>query len=90
MSYKLGVSKNLDSLKYNKIKIGPISLATQHTTGVVTGIAHNITSSKQRLSAPIRLFPKLLVVSTDYLKDVYGFVASVSEIGYLQFPLHVE
>ena len=69
MSCKLGVSKNLDSLKYNKIKIGPISLTTQHTTGVVTGIAHNITSSKQRLSAPIRLFPKLLVVSTDFLSE---------------------
>lgn len=69
MSYKLGVSKNLDSQKYNKINIGPISLATQHTTGTVTGIAHNITSSKQRLSAPIRLFPKLLVVSTDFLSE---------------------
>lgn len=69
MSYKLGVSKNLDSQKYNKITIGPISLATQHTTGMVTGIAHNITSSKQRLSAPIRLFPKLLVVSTDFLSE---------------------
>lgn len=69
MSYKLGVSKDLDSQKYHKISIGPISLATQQTTGTATGIAHNITSSKQRLSAPIRLFPKLLVVSTDFLSE---------------------
>ena len=69
MSYKLGVSKDLNSQKYNKITIGPISLATQFTTGTATGIAHNITSSKQRLSTPIRLFPKLLVVSTDFLSE---------------------
>ena len=69
MSYKLGVSKNLSSQKYNKITIGPISLATQLTTGTSTGIANNITSGKQRLSAPIRLFPKLLVVSTDFLSE---------------------
>ena len=69
MSYKLGTNKNLNSQKYNKITIGPISLATHRTAGVATGIAHNIISSKQRLSAPIRLFPKLLVISTDFLSE---------------------
>ena len=69
MSYKLGVNKQLATQKYNKITIGPISLATQLTAGSATGISHNITSSKQRLSAPIRLFPKLLVISTDFLSE---------------------
>ena len=67
MSYKLGSSKNLDTQKYNKITIGPISLATERLD--TTGITFNITSSKQELSAPIRLCPKLLVVSCDFLSE---------------------
>ena len=69
MSYKLGVSKNLDTQKYNKISIGPISMATKFFDTATTGISFNIKSDKQRLSAPIRLIPKLLVVSTDFLSE---------------------
>ena len=67
MSYKLGSSKNLNTQKYNKITVGPISLATERLD--TTGITFNITSSKQELSAPIRLCPKLLVVSCDFLSE---------------------
>lgn len=67
MSYKLGSSKNQTTQKYNKISIGPISLATEHLD--VTGITSNITSTKQELSGPIRLFPKLLVISCDFLSE---------------------
>ena len=67
MSYKLGVSKDPTSQKYNKITIGPLSLATKFLEP--TGITFNIKGAKQRLSTPIRLFPKLLVVSTDFLSE---------------------
>ena len=68
MSYKLGSSKNLETQKYNKISIGPISLATEYLNND-TGITFNITSEKQKLSAPVRLLPKLLIVSCDFLSE---------------------
>ena len=67
MSYKLGSSKNLDTQKYNKISVGPISLATERLD--TAGITYNIISAKQELSGPIRLFPKLLVISCDFLSE---------------------
>ena len=67
MSYKLGSSKNLDTQKYNKISVGPISLGNQFVD--TPGITYNITSSRQELSGPIRLFPKLLVISSDFLSE---------------------
>ena len=44
-------------------------MATKFFDTATTGISFNIKSHKQRLSAPIRLIPKLLVVSTDFLSE---------------------
>ena len=67
LSYKLGSSRDLTTQKYNMIRIGPVSLADQNDN--TTGVAHKIVSSKQRLSASLRIFPKLLIIASDILSE---------------------
>lgn len=67
LSYKLGSSRDITTQNYNKITIGPISLADVKRNE--TGVAHNIMSPKQRLSASMRIFPKLLIIACDILSE---------------------
>ena len=67
LSYKLGSSRDVNSQKYNNITIGPISLANKNQDN--KGVAHNIMSPKQKLSASLRVFPKLLIVACDILSE---------------------